>query len=186
MASPTQWTWVWVNSRNWWWTGRPDVPWFMGSQRVGHDWATELNWTEYHLSFLLCQCHLFRAYRDVEMCLEGSGSPLVPLASSIASSWHATQGWPWEAAEGICEFVNAHWNGCWSNQSHHWDIRYLVSVNAHNDGTWWVWRPQDDLWFVVLEESRAPAPSYPPHVGAGSPAARWLWMTEPLTHSSLE
>ena len=46
MASPTQWTWVWVNSRSWWWTGRPGVLWFMGWQRVGHDWGTELNWTE--------------------------------------------------------------------------------------------------------------------------------------------
>ena len=40
----TQWTWVWVNSRSWWWTGRPSMLQFMGSQRVGHDWATELNW----------------------------------------------------------------------------------------------------------------------------------------------
>ena len=46
MASPTQWTWVQVSSRNWWWTGRPGVLQSMGSQRVGHDWATELNWTE--------------------------------------------------------------------------------------------------------------------------------------------
>ena len=46
MASPTQWTWVWVNSRSWWRTGRPGVLWFLGSQRVGHYWATELNWTE--------------------------------------------------------------------------------------------------------------------------------------------
>ena len=45
MASPTQWTWVWVNSGSWWWTGRPSVLWFMGSWRVGHNWATELNWT---------------------------------------------------------------------------------------------------------------------------------------------
>ena len=44
MASPTRWIWVWVNSGSWWWTGRPGVLWFMGSQRVGHDWATELNW----------------------------------------------------------------------------------------------------------------------------------------------
>ena len=44
MASPTWWTWVWVNSRSWWWTGRPGVLQFMESQRVGHDWATELNW----------------------------------------------------------------------------------------------------------------------------------------------
>ena len=46
MASLTQWTWVWVDSGSWWWTGRPGVLQFMGSQRVGHDWATELNWTE--------------------------------------------------------------------------------------------------------------------------------------------
>ena len=46
MASPTQWTWVWVNSGTWWWMGRPGVLQFMGSQRVGHDWVTELNWAE--------------------------------------------------------------------------------------------------------------------------------------------
>ena len=46
MASQTRWTWVWVNSGRWWWAGRPGVLRFMGSQRVGHDWATELNWTE--------------------------------------------------------------------------------------------------------------------------------------------
>ena len=44
MASLTRWTWVWVNSGCLWWTGRPSVLRFMGSQRVGHDWATELNW----------------------------------------------------------------------------------------------------------------------------------------------
>ena len=46
MASPTQWMWVWVDSSSWRWTGRPGVLWFMGSQRVGHDWVTELNWTD--------------------------------------------------------------------------------------------------------------------------------------------
>ena len=44
MASLTLWTRVWVNSRSWWWTGRRGVLRFMGSQRVGHNWATELNW----------------------------------------------------------------------------------------------------------------------------------------------
>ena len=42
MASLTQWTWVWVNSRSWWWTGRPGVLQCMGSQRVGYGWVTEL------------------------------------------------------------------------------------------------------------------------------------------------
>ena len=40
------WTWVWLNSGSWWWTGRPGVFQLMGSQRVGPDWATKLNWTE--------------------------------------------------------------------------------------------------------------------------------------------
>ena len=44
VASVTQWTWVWVNSRSWWWTGRPGMLQSMASQRVGYDWATELNW----------------------------------------------------------------------------------------------------------------------------------------------
>jgi len=51
MTSPTQWTWVWVNSGRWWWTGRPGVLQFMGSQRIGHDWVTELNWTEWSSGF---------------------------------------------------------------------------------------------------------------------------------------
>ena len=46
MASLTQWTWVWASSRSWWRTGKPDVLRSMGSQRVGHNWVTELNWTE--------------------------------------------------------------------------------------------------------------------------------------------
>ena len=45
-GTPTRWMWVWVASRSCWWTGRPGVLWFMRSQRVRHDWATELNWTD--------------------------------------------------------------------------------------------------------------------------------------------
>ena len=52
MASLTQWTWVWVNPGRWWWTGKPGVIWFMGSQRVRHDWATDLNW-DLRLIFVL-------------------------------------------------------------------------------------------------------------------------------------
>ena len=44
MASLTQWTWVWVSSVSWWWTGKPSVLQSMGSQRIRHDWTTELNW----------------------------------------------------------------------------------------------------------------------------------------------
>ena len=44
IESLTRWTWVWVSSGSWWWTGRPGVLQFMGLWRIGHDWVTELNW----------------------------------------------------------------------------------------------------------------------------------------------
>ena len=59
MASPNQWTWVWVSSRSWWWTGRPGNLQSLGSQRVGHDRVTELNFVKKESSmFLVSQaCH---------------------------------------------------------------------------------------------------------------------------------
>ena len=48
MSSLTQWTWVWLNSRRWWRTGRPGLLWFLGSQRVRQDWVTELNWIQFN------------------------------------------------------------------------------------------------------------------------------------------
>ena len=70
MASLTQWTWVWVNSRSWWLTGRPGVLRFMESLRVGHDWATELNWTDVISNFLAsgygsCICFQFLKIHQV-------------------------------------------------------------------------------------------------------------------------
>ena len=53
MASLTQWTWVWVNCGSWQWTERPGVLQFMGLQRVGQDWATELNWTLVYVQVLI-------------------------------------------------------------------------------------------------------------------------------------
>ena len=46
VTSQTQWTWVWASSRSWWQTGKPGVLQSMGSQRVGHNWVAELNWTD--------------------------------------------------------------------------------------------------------------------------------------------
>ena len=71
MAALTQWTWVWVNSRSWWWTGRPGVQQSMGLQRLEHDWVTELNWTE------LKECR--RPIEDKEM-----DSPLETPERNIA------------------------------------------------------------------------------------------------------
>ena len=57
MASPTQWTWVWVDSGSCWWTGRPGVLRVMGLQRVRHDWATELNWIKNTVIYVVFQIY---------------------------------------------------------------------------------------------------------------------------------
>ena len=56
VASLTQWTWVWVDSGSWWWAGRPGVLWFMGSQRVGYNWMTELDriYNKKYCAFYYC------------------------------------------------------------------------------------------------------------------------------------
>ena len=55
MASLTRWTWVWVNSGSWWWTGRPGMLWFMESQsQTGLSYWTELNW-KFFLASLVAQ-----------------------------------------------------------------------------------------------------------------------------------
>ena len=66
VASPTEWTWVWVSSGSWWRTGKPGVLQSMGSQRVWHDWVTELNWTGKLQNILML--------------------PLVPVVSAIEHS----------------------------------------------------------------------------------------------------
>ena len=71
MASLTWWMWVWVNSGSWWWTGRPGMLRFMGSQRVGHDW-TELNWYSLNTPW-----PSFPSWRNPVRPLSLSGSPLV-------------------------------------------------------------------------------------------------------------
>ena len=65
MASLTQCTWVLVNSGIWWWTGKPGVLQSMGSQRVGHDWATELNWTEDSQLENLASLHFTSNYQQI-------------------------------------------------------------------------------------------------------------------------
>ena len=68
MASLTRWTWSWASSTSWWWTGRPGVLQSMKLQRVGHDWATELNWKGFFSGFphgaggkeSACQCRRYK------------------------------------------------------------------------------------------------------------------------------
>ena len=76
MASPTRWTWVWVSSGSWWWTGKPGVLQSMRSQRVGHDWATELNWTEWNYMYIV-------SYQDVVQNYLLNGRKMWPVTDFL-------------------------------------------------------------------------------------------------------
>ena len=81
-----------MDSRSWWWTGRPDVLRFMGSKRVRHNWATELNWT---IPKDLCQNHAgCLTPHPVRTLLQKTLSSLVTRGPSWASAmWHHVGGW---------------------------------------------------------------------------------------------
>ena len=98
MTSLTQWTWVWVDSGSWWWTRRPGVLQFMGSQRVGHDQATALNWTQTfrkpgrewdrRLVPRICQVHAMCDVLPVFwQCLYHSWNSPVKYGSSLFYKW---------------------------------------------------------------------------------------------------
>ena len=98
MASPTWWTWVWESSGSWWWTGKPGMLQSMGSQRAGHNWATEL---------------------------KGNPGPLVDSASQVSrrwvwgTDWPGTRGWSAEGKETVtpltlfCPFIPVMSLGVW-------------------------------------------------------------------------
>ena len=109
MASPTQWTWVWVDSGSWWWTGRP-VLWSMGLQRVGHDWVTELRDFHFHFSWYHYSHFLIKdaaAAKSLQSCptlcdpIDGSppcsAVPGIPQARTL--EWVAisfSSAWRWK------------------------------------------------------------------------------------------
>ena len=102
MASPTQWTWVWVNPGSWWWTGKPGVLQSVGSQRVRHNWATELNWTEFeyivwpqnskgHTTMLRNFVYLMTFQNDYFIIMEWLPTPVfLPGESQDRGAWWAT------------------------------------------------------------------------------------------------
>ena len=99
MASLTSWTWVWVNSGSWWWTGRPGVLWFTGSQRVGHDWATELNWTDLINVPPFCTykselCKLSLSF-NIQLSVSKICKTLLLTSDRTNSSWNFLRGCSW-------------------------------------------------------------------------------------------
>ena len=104
MASPTQCTWAWVNSGSWFWTGRPGVLRFTGSQTVGHDWATELNLP---ILNLISAAAAAAAAKSLQSCptlcnpIDGSppGSTIPGILQARTLEWVAisfSNAWKWK------------------------------------------------------------------------------------------
>ena len=130
MASPTQWTWVWVNSGSWWWTGRPGMLQFMGSQSQTwlNDW-TELNWTDNVVLILLLIyiCHMHTSSLSLLLCsyipsLSLSLSLCLSLSLWIPPGVHAQTHFylsPWILAVYITHiFISRRTNYKWQKQQH--------------------------------------------------------------------
>jgi len=104
MASPTQWTWVWINSGSWWWTGKSSMLQSMGSQRGGHDWVTELNWRLGNLLWgleLSLQCKNFFGIIFLQFVDCPPRSSVVGLMSTfskrIYATCHASHSYCWQS-----------------------------------------------------------------------------------------
>ena len=126
MALPTQWTWVWVNSGSWWWTGRPGVLQSMGSQSVRHNWVTELNWIE-----------LESSVGKGSSCNAGDTSLILGLGRSLGEE----KGYPIQCSvlensmDCIVQLVTK--NHTWLNDSHfHLQIHAIPT--------------QEILWLIFL------------------------------------
>ena len=97
MASPTQWTWVWASSKSWWWTGRPGMLHSMGSQRVWHNWVTELN--QIFVSNFYLLAHVFNPLRFLFASILDSSSCFLSEAivhqdtELLFHEWWLLMGW---------------------------------------------------------------------------------------------
>ena len=99
MAPPTQWTWVWMDSGSWWWTGRRGVLWFMWLQRVGLNWVTELNNTQFQVFFfsfsfflMLKTFETYFLYSTLEIC----NSVLLTIVSMLYTTFQSQLLYSWQ------------------------------------------------------------------------------------------
>ena len=114
MASPTRWTWIWENSMGWWWTGKTGVLQSMGSQRVRHDWTTELMDIIKEWNNALCS----NMDADIIILSEVSQERQIPYDHSHVESkiWHKwTYLWDIENRQGIAK-------GEWGCRREEWEV----------------------------------------------------------------
>ena len=138
MASLTRWTWVWVNSRSWWWTGRPGVLRFMGLQRVGHDWATELNWTELKSEYTVVSPYLQGIYSKTPsryLKLQIVLNHIYAMFSPKLRDWWLAGDWVTQSCPTLCDPMDSSLPGsvCGISQA---GILGWVAISFSRESSW--------------------------------------------------
>ena len=136
MASPTQWTWVWVNSGNWRWTGRPGMLLSMGSQRVRHNWATQLNWI-YHSFFFWKHCFPYQGWFVEITFISTNSIQSIPTTNSRKNDASFPLSYPVQPSP-----VNFNWakssqsfNWGWTSRCVNWAKIFPASFSEDNTDT---------------------------------------------------
>ena len=124
MASATQWTWLWVDSGSWWWTGRPGVLGFMGSQKVRHNWVTGLNLYTCLCDFLKCRV----------ACINDFLKRGIVRKCHRATVLHHYSLWEEECRrnQGLRDRLTRGWH---RDDSHCWPLAASFSISVESDGT---------------------------------------------------
>ena len=183
MASPTQWTWVWVDSGSWWWTGRHGVLLFIVSQRVRHDWVTELNWTVPLLGckdkvgrgLVLTRIVVFLGKLDRQK-LDAPREEKTVVAQGVEAEWRRECGkegqWRMNGAKGpeLLMWLDGGWSTGirirelgdrrWRSSNEVLKVEVSVQFNCSV--------LSDTLWTHELQHARPPCPSQIPGVYSNS------------------
>ena len=178
MASLTRWTWVSVNSRSWWWTGRPGMLRFMGSQRVGHDWATELYWTMknqrnyrinpiYHCKYIYIYLEINLPKETKELYTENYKTLMKEIKDDvnrwrdIPCSWVGRSIlWKWlyyqmQSTESMWSLSNYHWHfhrTRTKNFTIHMETRKTPNSQNSLKKEEWSWRNQPS-WLQIIPDN---------------------------------
>ena len=127
MASLTQWTCVWASSRSWWWTGKPSVLQSMGSQRVGYEWVTALNWTLV-FSFDFFFLNVWLIWPPGLDHSDDMRTASTALDSRVCLYFHTPKSYK---VPGIENMLNKYLLSTWSMRGRFWGIRNVTWWDSH-------------------------------------------------------
>ena len=174
MASLTRWTWVWASSGSWWWTGKPGVLQSTGSQRVGHDWATELNSLSFSHFLWFLKKENFRNFSQIEKNFQWRHfTGIFWLQETFENQYNQYWCWSWSSNTLVtwCKELT-HWKRPWC-----WER--LRARGEGGDRGWVGWMASLTQWIWVWASSVKDREAWHAAVHGVKKSQTWLsnWAT---------